>query len=391
VSALAPPTTVVRVEGLTLALRTGAAVVEDVGFSLQAGEILGLVGESGSGKTTTALALLGYTRPGVVWRSGTVEVGGEQIGGRDERSLRTLRGRVVSYVPQDPGGALNPSLRVGDAILDVLRAHRSGEGSPESVHAALDRVELGGDAGFTRRYPHQLSGGQQQRVGVARALAADPPVLLMDEPFGAIDPIARERLQNEFLRLQGEVRKTIVFVTHDIDEAVKLGDRMAVLRQGGVLQQYDSPAEILAHPANEFVADFVGADRGLKRLRVTAIDAASLEKPPVVALDAPLADARRSMDADGARWAIVIDAAEHLHGYLSRERAEGDGTVADRARRMDAWVSVDSSLKDALSEMLLHDAGWVAVLDGDRYLGVLTPDSLYGALRQSVGAEEPPG
>jgi peptide/nickel transport system ATP-binding protein len=146
VSTVAPPATVVRVDGLSLALRTGEPVVEDVSFSLAAGEILGLVGESGSGKTTTALALLGYTRPGVEWRSGTVEVGGEQVRGRDERSLRSLRGRVVSYVPQDPGGALNPSLRVGDAILDVLRAHRAGEGSLESVHSALDRVELGGDA-----------------------------------------------------------------------------------------------------------------------------------------------------------------------------------------------------------------------------------------------------
>ena len=173
---------VVRVEGLSLGLRTGERVVEDVSFAVQPGEILGLVGESGSGKTTTALALLGYTRPGIVVRSGRVEVGGEAILGRDERALRSLRGRVVSYVPQDPGGALNPSLRIGDAILDVLRAHRSGESSQDSVRAALASVELGADPAFVRRYPHQLSGGQQQRVAIAMACVCEPPVAVLDEP-----------------------------------------------------------------------------------------------------------------------------------------------------------------------------------------------------------------
>ena len=241
---------------------------------------------------------------------------------------------------------------------------------------------------FRDRYPDQLSGGQRQRVGVARALAADPPVLLMDEPFGAVDPIARERLQSEFLRLQDEVRKTVVFVTHDIDEAVKLGDRIAILRQGGILEQYGTPNEVLGTPASEFVADFVGADRALKRLTVTRIDQAELEKPPVVYVDSDLADARRSMDVAAARYAIVLDAAEELHGYLDRRRADGDGVVADRARRLLAWVPAGATLKDALAEMLLHDAGWIAVLDDRRYLGVLTPETILAAMQLGESKED---
>ena len=240
---------------------------------------------------------------------------------------------------------------------------------------------------FAKRYPQELSGGQRQRVGVARALAADPPVLLMDEPFGAIDPITRDRLQVEFLRLQAEVRKTIIFVTHDIEEAVRMGDRIAILAEGGRLEQYDTPAEVLGNPATPFVADFVGADRGLKRLTVTPIAVADLEKPPVVSLDDSLADARRAMEAAGSPWAVVLDPSEQLHGWISADTAAGDGIVATRARRLDAWVPIDTTLKQAFSVMLQHDAGWVAVLDRDRYVGVLTPESLHAALRRSVGHE----
>jgi osmoprotectant transport system ATP-binding protein len=206
----------------------------------------------------------------------------------------------------------------------------------------------------------------------------------MDEPFGAVDPIARDRLQQEFLRLQAEVRKTVVFVTHDIDEAVRLGDRIAILRQGGVLEQYGPPAEILGHPSSDFVADFVGADRALKRLTVTGIGAAELEKPPVVASGASLAEARRVLDDAGARFGIVLGPGDELQGYVDRSRAEGEGSVAARARPLPAWVTIGATLKDAFSEMLLHDSGWIAVLDGDRYVGVLTPESLHAAMRRSI-------
>jgi osmoprotectant transport system ATP-binding protein len=239
---------------------------------------------------------------------------------------------------------------------------------------------------FRDRYPHQLSGGQRQRVGVARALGADPQVLLMDEPFGAIDPITRDRLQDEFLRLQAEVRKTIVFVTHDIEEAVKLGDRIAILHEGGILAQHDTPSVILGEPSSEFVADFVGADRALKRLKVTEIDPEDLQQPPVLAPDLSLAEARSKLDADALDFAVVLDEQRRLRGYVARARALGDGVVGDRLQRLEAWVRVDDTLKDAFGEMLLHDAGWVAVLDDDdRLLGVLTPESLYEASRRSMG------
>jgi osmoprotectant transport system ATP-binding protein len=258
----------------------------------------------------------------------------------------------------------------------------------ERVDELLTTVGLDPDL-HGDRYPSQLSGGQRQRAGVARALAADPPVLLMDEPFSAVDPVVRDRLQTEFLRLQETVRKTIVFVTHDIEEAVRIGDRIAVMSAGGHVEQFATPAELLGRPASDYVADFVGSDRGLKRLAVTGIDVDDLEHPPVVHVADGLADARAALQRSGARWAVVLDDADNLHGWLSSEHASGPGTVGASARRMEAWVPVRASLKTAFATMLQHEAGWVAVLDGDRFLGVLTPESLHAALRRSVEGVAP--
>src|SRR5438876_6160869 len=251
------------------------------------------------------------------------------------------------------------------------------------VNELLELVGLD-PRGFARRYPHQLSGGQRQRVGVARALGADPPVLLMDEPFGAIDRIARERLQNEFLRIQREVRKTVVFVTHDIDEAIKLGDRIAIMNAGR-LEQYDTPAAILAKPASDLVIDLLGPDRGLKRLSVTPIDIKALEQPPVVHADDSLSEARRALDS---RWdrVIVVDRNGQPAGELTKDDADGDGRVADRARPFDAIIGADRTLYDAFSQMLIHQATWVAVVDGNQFRGVLTPQSFVAAI-QRVPAE----
>jgi len=170
---------------------------------------------------------------------------------------------------------------------------------------------------------------------------------------------------------------------------VRIGDRIAVMSQGGHVEQFATPADLLGRPASPFVADFVGADRGLKRLAVTGIDTADLERPPVVHVRDGLADARAAMERSGARWAVVLDEDENLHGWLSAERATGAGTVGSAARRMEAWVPVDASLKTAMAVMLQEEAGWVAVLDGDRFLGVLTPDSLHAALRRSVEGTVP--
>ncbi|WP_430233781.1 ABC transporter ATP-binding protein [Nitrosomonas communis] len=353
----------------------GELAVDDLSLEVGRGELCVLVGPSGCGKTTTMRMINRLIEP----TGGRIFLDGEDVLTLDPVLLR----RRIGYVIQQIG--LFPHMTIGDNVATVPRLVGW---KPPKVRARVDELlELVGLApgDFRDRYPHQLSGGQRQRVGVARALGADPDVLLMDEPFGAIDPITRDRLQDEFLRLQGEVRKTVVFVTHDIEEAVKLGDRIAILRQGGVLAQYDTPARILGSPSSEFVADFVGADRALKRLKVTEIDPADLQQPPVLPLGLTLADARRHMDADALDFAVVLDAERRLRGYLARRRAEGDGLVGERLQRLEAWVRIDQTLKDAFGEMLLYDAGWVAVLDGqDRFLGVLTPDSLYGATRRSI-------
>jgi osmoprotectant transport system ATP-binding protein len=200
--------------------------------------------------------------------------------------------------------------------------------------------------------------------------------------------VTRVRLQDEFLRLQGEVEKTVLFVTHDIDEAVKMGDRIAILDVGGVLEQYDTPAEILGRPASAMVRDFVGADRALKRLRVTPIEEDCLEHPPTVAPDASLADARAAISKWDAGWVAVVDADGVLRGYVDDEHAGGEGAVSDRLQRVETWVPIAQDLQDGLATMLLTREGWVSVLEGDRFAGVLTPETVYRTLRRSL--EQPP-
>jgi osmoprotectant transport system ATP-binding protein len=315
--------------------------------------------------------------------TGRILLGGEDVTRVDPDRLR----RRIGYVIQSVGLFPHQSVRVNVGTVPRLLGWERGQ-IRTRVDDLLRTVGLDPEV-YGDRYPAQLSGGQRQRAGVARALAADPPVLLMDEPFSAVDPVVRERLQSEFLRLQETVRKTIVFVTHDIEEAVRIGDRIAVMSTGGHVEQFATPAELLGRPASEFVADFVGADRGLKRLAVTGIDVADLEHPPIVRVTDGLADARATLARQGARWAVVLDQHGTLHGWLSAERATGAGTVDGAARRMDAWVPAGASLKTAFSTMLQHEAGWVAVLDGDRFLGVLTPESLHAALRRSVDGRAP--
>ena len=360
-------------EGLGKRYPDGTVAVQELDLQVPRGELVCLVGPSGCGKTTTMKMINRLIEP----TSGRIVLDGDDVTRVDRVELR----RRIGYVIQQVG--LFPHLKVGDNVATVPRLlHWDKARTRARTDELLDLVGLDPSV-YRDRYPAQLSGGQRQRVGVARALAADPPVLLMDEPFSAIDPIARDRLQGEFLRVQEAVRKTIVFVTHDVDEAVRLGDKIAVFRQGGVLEQYDTPATVLGTPANPFVADFVGADRGLRRLAVTGIDSDDLDKPPVVALDDSLAEARRVLP-EGV--ALVLDAGGVLRGYVSADRLAGEGTVADRLRRLPAAVHADATLKAAMAEMLQHDTGWVAVLEpgSDRYLGVLTPLSLHAALRRSV-------
>jgi osmoprotectant transport system ATP-binding protein len=369
----------IRLEGVSKVYPDGTVAVRELDLTFAAGELTVLVGPSGCGKTTTMKMINRIIEPS----TGRILLGSDDVTRVDPVQLR----RRIGYVIQSVG--LFPHQTVRRNVATVPRL--LGWDKPRTRDRVEELLELVGldPATFGDRYPHQLSGGQQQRAGVARALAADPAVLLMDEPFSAVDPIVRERLQSEFLRLQETVRKTIVFVTHDIEEAVRLGDRIAVMSEGGTVEQFAPPAELLGAPATPFVADFVGADRGLKRLAVTGIDPADLEQPPVVHVDDSLADARAAMQRAGARWAVVLDDRQALHGWISAERANGSGTVRDTAKRMEAWVPMDASLKTAFSVMLQLEAGWVAVLDGDRFCGVLTPESLHAALRRSVEGAVP--
>ena len=289
------------------------AAVDRLSLTVPAGEICVLVGPSGGGKTT-ALKLINRLIP---LTSGDIRIDGTSIDDQDATQLR----RGIGYVIQNVG--LFPHQTVEENIGTVPRLY--GRDKKWIRRRANELLELVGlDASYLKRYPGSLSGGQRQRVGLARALAADPPLLLMDEPFSAIDPIVRARLQDEFLRLQGEVRKTVVFVTHDVDEAIKIGDRIAILRQGGILAQYDTPQQILAQPADEFVAQFVGDDRALKALALRTLGELDL-------------------------------------------RPTSDGQL-----RLDRHTT----LRDALSLLVIHRADTVSVTDGDRVLGTVSRDDL---------------
>ncbi|MEU3298838.1 betaine/proline/choline family ABC transporter ATP-binding protein [Streptomyces sp. NPDC006678] len=369
----------IRFEDVAKVYPDGTTAVEGLSFEVGEGELVTLVGPSGCGKTTTMMMVNRLIEP----TSGRILVDGEDISGTDPVKLR----RRIGYVIQQVGLFPHRTVLDNTATVPSLIGWRKTRARARAAEL-LDLVGLDPKT-YGSRYPAQLSGGQRQRVGVARALAADPPVLLMDEPFGAVDPVVRERLQNEFLNLQATVRKTVLLVTHDIEEAVRLGDRIAVYGQGRI-EQFDTPGAVLGTPATDYVARFVGADRGLKRLSVTTIEADDLEEPPVARLDEPAAAAAGRLRAQDARWAVVLSAAGDLHGWVSADSlsvAGEQGTVGDRARRMEAWVPLGAPLKQAFSEMLQHDAGWVAVVDGARFVGVLTPAKLHEALRRSVDAE----
>ncbi|MFD4940970.1 ABC transporter ATP-binding protein [Streptomyces sp. NPDC058239] len=371
----------IRFEHVTKRYADGTTAVDDLSFEVAEGELVTLVGPSGCGKTTTMKMVNRLIEP----TEGRIFLDGDDISAIDPVRLR----RRIGYVIQQVGLFPHRTVLENTATVPHLLGWKRGKGR-ERAAELLDLVGLDPSV-YGDRYPEQLSGGQRQRVGVARALAADPPVLLMDEPFGAVDPVVRERLQNEFLKLQAQVRKTVLFVTHDIEEAVRLGDRIAVYGQGSI-EQFDSPATVLGAPATPYVADFVGADRGLKRLSVTPIEEGDLDQPPVVHLDDSLARATERLRAEGARWAVVLDGEDNLHGWIPADgfTTGTKDTVRAHARRMEAWLPVGAPLKQAFATMLQHDAGWIAVIDKEsngRFLGVLTPARLHEALRRSIDAD----
>ncbi|RZU46131.1 osmoprotectant transport system ATP-binding protein [Streptomyces sp. BK022] len=366
----------IRFEQVSKRYPDGTTAVDDLSFEVSEGELVTLVGPSGCGKTTTMMMVNRLIEP----TAGRIVVDGEDIARIDPVRLRRRIGYVIQQVGLFPHRTVLDNTATVPSLLGWKRAKARARAAE-----LLDLVGLDPKT-FGARYPDQLSGGQRQRVGVARALAADPPVLLMDEPFGAVDPVVREQLQDEFLRMQQAVRKTVLLVTHDIEEAVRLGDRIAVYGEGRI-EQFDTPGAVLGAPATPYVAGFVGADRGLKRLSVTAIEPDDLEQPPVARPDEPAGSAARRLREEGARWAVVLDADGDLHGWVGLEELAAGGTVGELAHRMTAWVPVGAPLKQAFGVMLQYDAGWVAVLDGSRLLGVLTPAKLHEALRRSVDAD----
>ena len=293
----------ITLDGVAKRYGADSVAVADLSFTVPDGELCVLVGPSGCGKTTTLRMINRLIEP----TGGRILIDGTDVLKMDPVQLR----RGIGYVIQQ--GGLFPHRRVADNVATVPRLLGWDKDRIDArVQELLELVGLDPDR-YGRRFPHELSGGERQRVGVARALGGDPPVLLMDEPFGAVDPVTRQRLQQQFLDLQAELKKTIVFVTHDIEEAAKLGDRIAVLSKGGVLEQYDTPAEVLGRPATPFVADFVGADRGVRRLAVIVHRARRPVPTARVDPDVSMLDARRSAGggptATGPWWSTT---SEHL-------------------------------------------------------------------------------
>jgi osmoprotectant transport system ATP-binding protein len=333
----------------------GAArdAVQALSLDVPAGDICVLVGPSGCGKTT-AMRMVNRM---VEITAGDILVGASSVRERGPSDLR----REIGYVIQQIG--LFPHRTIADNIATVPRLLDWDKARIDARVAELVEV-IGLDPDMVDRYPAQLSGGQQQRVGVARALAANPGVMLMDEPFGAVDPINRERLQNEFLRLQAELRKTILFVTHDIDEAIKMGDRIAILREGGILAQYATPAELLMAPADGFVEDFVGADRALKRLALLRVADIDLWEAPLAYVGQATSEVRAKLAGAEVPHALLVDAERRPLGWLSEKDLSRDTVPANPDSPAHPLLELDDVMRDALSDLLQAESQYAPVVDG---------------------------
>lgn len=352
----------ISLRGISKTFDDSHLAVRDLSFDVPQGQTVVLVGPSGCGKTTTMKMINRLVEPS----SGQIWVNGEDVMAQDPVLLR----RGIGYVIQSVG--LLPHRTVAENIGTVPRL--SGWDRSAITQRTLEMMEMFHlDLAMLDRFPSQLSGGQRQRVGVARALAIDPPVMLMDEPFGAVDPIVRERLQDQFLEIQQRLKKTIVFVTHDVDEAIKMADKIAVLNVGGTLEQFDTPEAILREPRNEFVERFIGSERGLKRLGLVKVADVEIEEGPVVTSHQSTQEALGEMHRFDLDWVSVVDEGE-LKGWVDKGGLEGRSLVGEAtARPFSAYVTSSDSLRRALDAIVTSRTSVaVVVSSGQRYLGILT-------------------
>jgi osmoprotectant transport system ATP-binding protein len=359
---------------------SAAPAVDHLDLEIEAGEICVLVGPSGCGKTTS----MRMVNRMIDLTEGDILIGDESVKRKDAAKLR----REIGYVIQQVG--LFPHRTITQNIATVPQLLGWDKGRIGARTAELFDL-IGLDPELGDRYPVQLSGGQQQRVGVARALAVDPPVMLMDEPFGAIDPIARERLQNEFLRLQASIRKTVLFVTHDIDEAIKMGDRIAIMKQHGRVEQYATPAEILMAPANEFVEDFVGADRALKRLSLMRVGDIDLWRAPNARPGQSTAEVRAQLGAPDVEvpYALLVDDDDRPLGWLTKRDLAGDTVPATADAPLGPVLETGDVMRDALADLLQGESMYAAVTDHNgRIVGILSIEIISEFLASPVAKAE---
>ena len=365
----------IRLLGVTKRFsETGAPAVTDLDLDVPAGAVVALIGPSGCGKTTTLRMINRLIEPS----AGRIEVGGVDVTSQQLTELRRGIGYLIQEVGLFPHRTVAQNIATVPRVLGWDRARCA-----ERVEELVDLVGL--DDSMLERYPHELSGGQQQRVGVARALAAAPPVLLMDEPFGAVDPIVRTRLQDELRSLQARLQKTIVLVTHDIDEAIRVADRIALMNVGGVLEQYASPDEMLRAPASPFVEQFIGADRGMKRLRLHTVDELPFLQGPVVDAASGHDEADAALEASGGDW-LGVTRDGRFAGWVHRSQL-------DRTRPLDeaplvlpaAQVAPTSSLHHAVEVIMASDTSVAVIDDGGRFGGVATLEHIRKGLSLQDG------
>ncbi|MBA2551731.1 MAG: betaine/proline/choline family ABC transporter ATP-binding protein [Nocardioidaceae bacterium] len=355
--------------------------VDDLSMDIPEGEIVIFVGPSGCGKTTTMKLINRIIEP----TSGRIFLDGEDVTKTNPDLLRRRMGYVIQQI------GLFPHVTIANNIATVPKMLGW---KPQRISERIDELleMVGMDPGdYRNRYPKELSGGQRQRVGVARAMSADPDVMLMDEPFGAIDPITRDRLQNEFLRLQEQIKKTIIFVTHDIDEAIKMGDRIAILREQSHIAQFDSPERILVNPADDFVADFIGRGASLKRLSLSRVRDVELHQWPTVPDGASRDEVRRVLDASNKSAVLVLDDqrrplrwvnADHLH------RTDDGRALSEIGLSPEAVVQPNATLSDTLNEMLSARYSTAIVVDSSHaYQGIVDIDTINETVRSLRRAE----